>query len=202
MTYEEKKVAVRDTLIRWCSYHGLIIYCNSHPITRDEHYLIRDEFGFSYHATIASVRIDEDYLSVIASIIERAVIKKREHEDQKIAKAKKMMINATYGFTNMFKPGATIKNVIFNDPATIVFWTDGTKTVVKCQEGEIYDREKGLAMAISKKTLGFNKRDYYNIFTKWLAKDDKRRKKVDDKMITDMCKAFDQLGKVIRGEKK
>lgn len=27
-----------------------------------------------------------------------------------------------------------IKNVIFNDPATIVFWKDGTKTVVKCQK--------------------------------------------------------------------
>lgn len=29
-----------------------------------------------------------------------------------------------------------IKKVIFNPPATIVFWLDGTKTVVKCKEGE------------------------------------------------------------------
>ena len=28
-----------------------------------------------------------------------------------------------------------IKNVIFNEPATIIIWKDGTKTVVKCQEG-------------------------------------------------------------------
>lgn len=45
-----------------------------------------------------------------------------------------------------------IKNVIFNPPATIVFWKDGTKTVVKAQ-GETFDPEKGLAMAISRHYL-------------------------------------------------
>lgn len=49
-----------------------------------------------------------------------------------------------------------IKNVIFHEPATIVYWDDGSKTVVICQEGDIYDEEKGLAMAISKKALGNN----------------------------------------------
>ena len=49
-----------------------------------------------------------------------------------------------------------IKNVIFDEPATIVYWADGSKTVVICQEGDIYDEEKGLAMAISKKALGNN----------------------------------------------
>lgn len=62
--------------------------------------------------------------------------------------------------------GITIKNVIFNNPATIVFWRDGTKTVVKA-ENETYDPEKGLAMAISKKVLG-NEGNYYNTFRKWL----------------------------------
>jgi hypothetical protein len=53
--------------------------------------------------------------------------------------------------------------VIFNDPATIVLWRDGTKTVVKCRPGEEYDPEKGLAMCIAKKTLG-NKGNYYELF--------------------------------------
>ena len=60
-----------------------------------------------------------------------------------------------------------IKNVIYNDPATIVFWEDGTKTVVKCKFNEKFDPEKGLAMAFSKKMLG-NKGNYYNVFKKWL----------------------------------
>ena len=45
-----------------------------------------------------------------------------------------------------------IKQVIFNDPATIVIWSDDTKTTVKCNN-EPFDEEKGLAMAISKKFL-------------------------------------------------
>lgn len=57
-----------------------------------------------------------------------------------------------------------IKNVILNDPAVIVMWEDGTKTVVKAQ-GEKFDPEKGLAMAISKKAFG-NKRSYYGVFLK------------------------------------
>ena len=47
-----------------------------------------------------------------------------------------------------------IKEIIFSDPATIVFWIDGTKTVVKCQKGEKYDKEKGLALCVAKKALG------------------------------------------------
>lgn len=59
-----------------------------------------------------------------------------------------------------------IKDVIFSDPATVVFWSDNTKTVVKTRGDEKYDKEKGLAMAIIKKITG-NTRDYYEIFKEW-----------------------------------
>lgn len=61
---------------------------------------------------------------------------------------------------------ASITKVIFNPPATIVLWNDGTKTVVKTQNGEVFDPEKGLAMAISKKALG-NKGNYFEQIKKW-----------------------------------
>ena len=61
----------------------------------------------------------------------------------------------------------TIKDVIFNPPATIVFWMDGTKTVVKDQGEVFYDPEKGMAMAVAKKAFG-NQGNYYNQFTKYL----------------------------------
>lgn len=60
-----------------------------------------------------------------------------------------------------------IKNVIFNEPATIIFWSNGEKTVVKCEDWETFDPEKGLAMAIAKHALG-NKGNYYKEFKKWL----------------------------------
>ena len=67
-----------------------------------------------------------------------------------------------------------IENVIFQDPATIVFWKDNTKTVVKCQNGEAFDPEKGLAMAVAKKVFG-NNRDYYRPFLKWIKKYNKQK---------------------------
>lgn len=60
-----------------------------------------------------------------------------------------------------------IEDVIFNNPATIVKWNDGTKTVVKCQSGDIYNKEMGLAMCIIKKLCG-NQANYNNIFKRWI----------------------------------
>ena len=68
------------------------------------------------------------------------------------------------------KDSMQVERVIFNDPATIVFWKDGTKTVVKADQ-EPFDPEKGLAMAISKKALGNSSR-YYEVFKKWAPEDD------------------------------
>lgn len=65
-----------------------------------------------------------------------------------------------------------IQKVIFNNPATIVFWKDGTKTVVKCGPDDTYDAEKGLAMAICKKVYG-NENFFHKIFKHWLPEEDK-----------------------------
>lgn len=81
----------------------------------------------------------------------------------------------------------SIKNVIFNPPATIVFWSDNTKTVVKCDYNqEEYDPEKGIAMAISKKMLGDNKREYYHTFLHWLKRYDKQNKQKARKLLNEM----------------
>ena len=64
----------------------------------------------------------------------------------------------------------SIKKVIFNDPATIVYWNDGSKTVVKCTEDDVWDPEKGLAMAICKHIYGA---DFHKIFNKYIPEDQK-----------------------------
>ena len=100
-----------------------------------------------------------------------------------------------------FKPNTTnttklpeIKDVIFNEPATIILWADGTKTVVKCQEGEGYDPEKGMAMAMSKKALG-NKGNYCEVFKKWLPEEE-----VNDGRVSsnDLRKAIDHFAKLAK----
>lgn len=76
-----------------------------------------------------------------------------------------------------------IKELVFNDPATIIFWEDGTKTIVKTQNSEPFDKEKGFCMAIVKKLFG-NKGNYYNIVNEWINKkakiyDDSSKKKLN-----------------------
>lgn len=63
------------------------------------------------------------------------------------------------------RPYFNIKKVIFNKPATIVYWEDGTKTVVKCGKDDTYSEETGLALCFMKKALG-NKGNYNNTFKK------------------------------------
>lgn len=77
--------------------------------------------------------------------------------------------NKTASATNT----AAIKNVIFAPPATIVYWSDGSKTVVKCSEKDVFDPEKGLAMAIAKR-CGGNKGNYYKEIQNWVKKSGKK----------------------------
>lgn len=81
-----------------------------------------------------------------------------------------------------------IEKVLFQNPATIVFWSDGTKTVVNCMDNveikkkvvdgkeitirkpkkaDTYSEEAGLAMAIVKKWAG-NNGNYNNIFREFI----------------------------------
>ena len=69
-----------------------------------------------------------------------------------------------------------IKDVIFNQPAIIVFWKDGTKTVVKQQPGDVWDPEKGLMAAHMKKMLGND--NQYNVEIKRWIPDDVRKTEV------------------------
>jgi len=82
-------------------------------------------------------------------------------------------ITTMYELSNVRKvfSAVNIKNVIFNNPATIVFWTDGTKTVCVCSKEDTYDPEKGLALCVMKKTLYDNKGHIFNnAREKWLKK--------------------------------
>ena len=45
----------------------------------------------------------------------------------------------------------TINEIFFNAPHTTIKWSDGTITTVKCTDNEEFNKEIGLAMAISKK---------------------------------------------------
>ena len=81
--------------------------------------------------------------------------------------------NQVYGLCRFGKV-PEIRKVIYNPPATIIFWEDETKTVVKCCETDIYDREKGFAMAVIKKLCGNTSAPFHRLFKTWcLESEDK-----------------------------
>ena len=91
-----------------------------------------------YHSTLGSKHYLVEW-DKVRSLTEAAV---------PILSDVKMRLNLNY------MPVLAIKDVIFNPPATIILWMDGTKTVVKDQGEVFYDPEKGMAMAVAKKTFG------------------------------------------------
>lgn len=65
--------------------------------------------------------------------------------------------------------GIGIKNVIFSGPATIVFFTDGSKEVVKCDPKDTFDPEKGIALACARKLMGGD--GYYAVIREMAKKE-------------------------------
>lgn len=56
-----------------------------------------------------------------------------------------------------------VEDVKFSGPCTIVFWNDGTKTMVRCHEKDHMDQEKGILACMAKKLY-----DNTNIFNEVL----------------------------------
>ena len=97
----------------------------------------------------------------------------------------------------------TPKRIVYNNPATIVFWKDGTKTVVKCAEGETYSEYFGFLAALGKKIFGTNS-EINRIVTKHIPKTKEEPKKPktypkpEEKPVT----FHDAKGRYAKAEKK
>lgn len=87
----------------------------------------------------------------------------------------------------------SIRKVIFNDPATVVLWSDGTKTVVKCGPEDNFDMEKGLAMAIVKKMAGNDNR-FHKVFKQYSKKKKKDPGSIGS--ISDMMAGLNQAAAI------
>ena len=58
-----------------------------------------------------------------------------------------------------------IKKVIYSGPAVVVNWSDDTTTKAICAEGDTYNAELGLSLAVMKKLMG---QDFVNLlFSDW-----------------------------------
>ena len=101
-------------------------------------------------------------------------------------------VNATGELYRTFQ--VTPEKVIFNDPATIVFWKDGTKTVVKCMEGDTYNPEVGLAMCVCKKLYDSK---YHKFFRYYAPKEPvaEAAKKTEEEQMDEI---YDKIAEMTR----
>jgi len=86
-----------------------------------------------------------------------------------------------------------ISRVIFSNPATIIFWNDGTKTVVKKSEDDAWDPEKGLCMAIIKKINGKT-----NFIRKIV--EENTEEPMGFMSVEEACETLRDFGKNLKGE--
>jgi len=114
---------------------------------------------FDNHVTIGYVRH-------ITQVMREAVIQKGE-EYRRVMPLNSTHLDLRSNLVyrgDMSKP----KKIILNDPATIILWDDGTKTIVKKNsKDKKFDPEKGIALCYMKKYLG-NKGNYNNVFKEWI----------------------------------
>lgn len=59
-----------------------------------------------------------------------------------------------------------IVDVIYNPPATVIHWSDKTKTVVKCSADDEYDPLTGFLLCVTKRAFG-NENRYKKVLKKW-----------------------------------
>ena len=93
--------------------------------------------------------------------------------------------------TMEIKNSIAIDHVIFSGPATIVFWDDGTKTVVKCMDGDEYAYDTGIAMATLKKIFGPTYSTYRNCVRK-IVKKHVEETGIEDEMASDCEKGTEE----------
>ena len=91
-------------------------------------------------------------------------------------------LQTTYNAYSKFGRCFAIKKVIFNPPATIVLWADGTKTVVKAQGKDNFNPEVGMAMCFMKRAYG-NKGRYNNDLKKYTEPYYEKLERLENELI-------------------
>ncbi len=119
--------------------------------------------------TITTVDIDTMNDEFARSVLR---VNKKEEKDMKTEVKKDPFPGYSYIHSKL-EP----ERIVFNPPATVVFWKDGTKTVVKCSPGEAYSPYFGFLAALGKRVFGTNS-ELNRIVNKNAEKDEKLEEKI------------------------
>ena len=153
---EERLEAYNSILDRSHHKEPLGVYLDSDDVKR----LLNRMYGWCDNMRKGNVPISSDMKKILNSIygrnsdMRKGYIYKSPNE-----KYSKFMVDEfedprTPMHSHGYPWGSVPYHIIFNPPATIVFWKDGTKTVVKCAKGEKFDPYTGFCYAFTEHFLG------------------------------------------------
>lgn len=115
------------------------------------------------------------------------ICEKEELRKEILSKMATIKVAKTKNFYSL-----NVSKIIFNPPATIVFWEDGTKTVVKCSAEDEFNEYYGFLAALGKKVYESNSQ-IKKLFDK---KAEWHENKKDEKDRFDV--SMDALGEVLK----
>ena len=98
-----------------------------------------DEITDRLNMRVLSIRQEHDWCGRVGRVTVEGFVRREDSSPR------------SYGATGSLNKA--VKG-IYNPPATIAFWADGSKTVVKCDKDDVYDPKYGLALCYMKKALG------------------------------------------------
>jgi len=104
------------------------------PITQET--IVRNVTVYSKYLESTRIGGEERFLATVTGLL-------KQRPDKQVADTTDQITNPCIA-----------ERVIFNPPATIAIWKDGSKTVVKCDPKDIYDPIYGLALCYMKKAMG------------------------------------------------
>lgn len=107
-----------------------------------------------------------------------------------------MIADMVHHITTPYYEKPIALKVIFNDPATIVFWSDGTKTVCKAVKGDKFDAEKGLAMCYFKK-FARSEIEYFKALNKAQRYNAKYEKPKSERTVQDVIDSMTEEQKKV-----
>ena len=184
MIGEFDKEYLKSMLTTFSDANGIGLDISNNPMTDNTYFNFHLDKSTIFTIYICWPEVCDDISELFKTISNKVINEMRKHKEERMRvsneileffnlmeenSSKRLQGNITtgYHYVDEGKPYLpAIKKVIFNEPATIVIWSDGIKTVVKCN-CESFDPEKGLAMAIAKRASG-NNGNYYETFKKWL----------------------------------
>ena len=125
-------------------------YCRTDIVVEHKNHIGTQKYAIFWKEVHS---LTEAAVPILVDIRTRLNSEVDNHMYEHIKNENEMLKNIYYGLS------LSIKDVIFNPPATIVLWMDGTKTVVKDQGEALSDPEKGMDLAVAKQPFG-NKGNY------------------------------------------